>query len=198
MWTGYGFEVHKLHEALRAGKLTTAPGRVLEDASCFDDKGRELVLVVIDWPGFNDTAIKQGLNKWWTEKEKPLRPAPPVKRGQGVRHRKGLNAMLEDLGFARLRARYTPKQVFRHARKAWGRLLADSEKYGHLKPEFTKETLRAYEDAIRSSSNGVWKYFAEVFDFDHLKPKSQREFEARKTRTGPPKAAASKDSFGTG
>ncbi len=180
--TGNGFDFGALAGAEKEGRWHLRPGFVMHDASCFDHEGREVVLLVIDWPGFNDTAIKQGLDKWWAEKEKPARPAPPVRRGRGVHHAQELRVMLDNLGFARLRARYTPKQIFESAREAWTTLMGPCE--------FEAKSAREFEGKLSERAERFWDWFPKTFPFDTEPPKSQRDFERRKTRTGPPKRKA--------
>lgn len=180
--TGSVFDFGALAVAGKEGRWHRRPGFELEEASCFDDLGREIVVLVIDWPGFNDTAIKQGLDKWWDEKGKPARPAPPVRRGIGIHHAQESCVMLDNLGYARLRARYTPKQLFENARAAWIKLMGPCE--------FEEKSAREFEGKLSERAERFWDWFPKAFPFDNEPPKSQRDFERRKTRTGPPKRNA--------
>ena len=90
--------------------------------------------------------------------------------------------MLDNLGFARLRARYTPKQIFESAREAWTTLMGPCE--------FEAKSAREFEGKLSERAERFWDWFPKTFPFDTEPPKSQRDFERRKTRTGPPKRKA--------
>ncbi len=90
--------------------------------------------------------------------------------------------MLENLGYARLRSRYTPRQIFANEHKAWTTLMGPCK--------FSEKSAREFEGKLKERAERLWGWFQKVFPFDTEPPKSQRDFEQRKTRTGPPRRKA--------
>lgn len=152
------------------------------EAKCIVRNKSELVLLVINWQRFDATAIYQSLLKWWKKHPKPTHLSSPVKSGRGIRPATQLRAMLDNLGYARLRAHYTPKQIFENARAAWTTLMGPCE--------FDPKSAREFEGKLSERAERFWAWFPKVFPFDTEPPKSKRDFERRKTRTGPPKRNA--------
>ncbi|MBM3847330.1 MAG: hypothetical protein FJ405_13740 [Verrucomicrobia bacterium] len=172
------FHTALLQTALNEGKLTTKPGRTLPDASYVQADGRELVLLVIDWKCFNGVAIRQALLDWFESRKHPAQMDPAVIKGRGKK-RSDLQHQLINLGYSRLRSRYTPKQVFRAARKAWDYL---------IRKDYNTETATQFEKAVAKRITSFQTFFAKVFPFDKRPPKSILEFMARRSRSGPPRS----------
>lgn len=115
--------------------------------------GQELVLLVINWPAYDDGQIRAALEEFAKSQRRPEDVQPAIKAGRGLGRTAELRGKLRSLGAARLQARYPVAQLKREVPTAydhWVRKLADNG------PTAVDKALRAARKAFENSFKGIF------------------------------------------
>ncbi len=143
------------------------------EASAIGSDGRERVVMVIDWAGFDEPAIRDAFEQW-LKGRRPVgvEPRSKTRRGNDSKHTGHLRDWLNALGAARLNAKFTPRQLFDRWPDAWRLLGGNQDFHGSEK---------RVQQRLRDGRGTLAKKFGEFFN-GHGEPACLAEFAKRPKR----------------
>jgi hypothetical protein len=110
VFVGYDLHASLLEQALRRKDDGTA---LLQAKAMMPgwDNGKQLTLLVIDWGRYDDASIRAALQSLANDLKRPEGIEPQVQKASGLGRRTEWRGKLNDLGAARLSARYSAVQL---------------------------------------------------------------------------------------